>query len=137
LKLLVNGNEADAGMFTVSIPSSPVGFKVGCAGARSNFYRGTIDDVRIWSVALDRSTIDSWRSKPVDGSHPNVETLGYWRRRGRPGRGEHGSLPGLTAGLALPTRGRRGSDLDDGCLSRARGHDVRPVAVLVDLYGGD
>ena len=48
-------------------------------GSGGNFY-GTIDEVRIWDVALSEATIREWMCKKVDSSHPQWSHLkGYWR----------------------------------------------------------
>jgi len=50
-----------------------------------NFYywpfRGKIDDVRVWDVALSESTIRDWMHKEVTSSHPNYNDnlKGYWK----------------------------------------------------------
>ncbi len=43
-------------------------------------YGGYIDEVRIWKgVALDSTTIQTWRTKTVTSAHPNWSNLvGYW-----------------------------------------------------------
>ena len=36
---------------------------------------GTIADVRMWSAALTQTTLQNWRYKQVDGTHPNTSAL--------------------------------------------------------------
>jgi len=41
---------------------------------------GTIDEVRIWDVALDETTISNWMCKKLTSDHPQWAHLkGYWR----------------------------------------------------------
>ncbi len=43
-------------------------------------FRGKIDEVRVWNVALSESTIRDWMHKEVTTSHPNYSNLkGYWK----------------------------------------------------------
>ena len=49
-------------------------------GWGSYHLNGSIDEVRIWNVALDEATIRDWMHKKVTNSHPNWSNLvGYWR----------------------------------------------------------
>ncbi len=42
-------------------------------------YRGQIDEVRIWSAALDGTTLAAWMSRPLAADHPDYGSLeGYW-----------------------------------------------------------
>ncbi len=43
------------------------------------YFTGAIDDVRIWSSALNAATLDTWMDKPVNNSHPAYANLeGNW-----------------------------------------------------------
>jgi hypothetical protein len=45
----------------------------------SDYFDGYVSDVRIWSVALDSSTIQSWMYRRITSSHPYyADLLGYW-----------------------------------------------------------
>jgi hypothetical protein len=80
LKLFADGEEIGSGYFPSTIPVSPATLKIGARGDGSSNFQGTIDDVRVWSTALDGSTIRAWRRKPVDPTHPNYANLEeYWR----------------------------------------------------------
>ena len=44
------------------------------------YFSGVIDDVRIWSAALDQASIQAWMNKPVDATHPSYGDLeAYWK----------------------------------------------------------
>ncbi len=48
-------------------------------GANSNanggYYAGSLDEVRIWNIALSEEIISDWRFKKIDDSHPFIEHL--------------------------------------------------------------
>ena len=39
------------------------------------WYAGDIDDVRIWDIALDGETIESWRHRDITPEHPAYDHL--------------------------------------------------------------
>ena len=41
----------------------------------SKFFKGKIDDIRIWKTALTREIINAWKYKQVTVSHPNFDQL--------------------------------------------------------------
>lgn len=44
-------------------------------GLNNRYFDATIDDVRLWDVALSQETIANWRHLKVDESHPNYDNL--------------------------------------------------------------
>lgn len=53
---------------------------LGVAGSGYGYYQGTLDEVRVWSVALDADTLQQWRGYEPDPSHPAYGHLvGYWK----------------------------------------------------------
>jgi hypothetical protein len=43
-------------------------------------FNGTMDELRIWNVVLDATTIQDWMCKKVTSNHPNYSSLiGYWQ----------------------------------------------------------
>lgn len=47
----------------------------GNLGRNGGWYAGSLDDVRVWDVALDRETIAAWRHGPVTDEHPYHDHL--------------------------------------------------------------
>ena len=45
------------------------------SGANGGFYAGSVDDIRIWNVALSEDEIADWRFRRIDESHPNYDNL--------------------------------------------------------------
>ncbi len=39
------------------------------------YFNGELDEFRVWSVALNESTINNWKSKTVSNEHPNYGSL--------------------------------------------------------------
>jgi hypothetical protein len=59
--------------------SSPGPLRIGAPSSGFFFFHGQIDEVRIWSAALDGATIASWMSRPLTVNHPNHGSLeAYW-----------------------------------------------------------
>ncbi len=55
-------------------------FRIGGRQNCSQIFTGKIDEVRVWNDALTGANINTWKNKPVSGSHPNFANLkGYWR----------------------------------------------------------
>jgi hypothetical protein len=79
VKLYANGEVVDSTDMSNEIAPTSGSVVIGSLRGDSNFFEGTIDDVRIWSVAVDQATIQAWMIKPIDASHPNFANLeGYW-----------------------------------------------------------
>lgn len=53
---------------------------IGSNGGTNDFWRGAIDEVRLWNTALPQTVIAEWRGRELQGSHPQAGNLrGYWR----------------------------------------------------------
>ncbi len=53
---------------------------IGSNGGTNDFWRGAIDEVRLWNTALPQTTIADWRGRELQNTHPNAANLrGYWR----------------------------------------------------------
>jgi hypothetical protein len=77
--LYINGTEvsSDTTHQAIKVTSGPLRF--GSMGNGSWFYRGQIDEVRIWSTVLDGATLAEWMSRRVTLYHPDYANLeGYW-----------------------------------------------------------
>jgi hypothetical protein len=81
LKIYVNGEQIGLGIGYGTINPPTGSLAIGAMATLGfGFFMGDIDDVRIWSVALDQATIQAWINKPVDATHPNYANLeGYWK----------------------------------------------------------
>lgn len=54
-------------------------FRFGAANRSGNTYSGELDELRIWNVALDSTTLQSWMFRDLTASHPNYSSLvGYY-----------------------------------------------------------
>jgi len=77
-RLYVNGNLVRTGL--VSGRRVHPSANMGDSGNGYGFYRGLLDEVRVWNVALDSATIQVWKDQEVGSAHPNYPNLvGYWR----------------------------------------------------------
>jgi FOG: PKD repeat len=69
---------------SAKVASSILPGSIGCSHsdsktANQNTFGGLIDEVRIWNVALPASTINKWKNKILDPTHPNFNKLkGYY-----------------------------------------------------------
>ena len=78
IKLFINGVQdldlVNSGTLPVITSSNTQAFKVG-----GTYFDGKIDEVRIWSTALNSSIINSWKNKSIESSHPKSDSLKlYW-----------------------------------------------------------
>lgn len=48
---------------------------LGASATWTNHYNGSVDDFRIWDVALDAETISAWMDRAMDPSHPQFDQL--------------------------------------------------------------
>ena len=77
-RLYVGGNLVRTGLVSGRLvhPSA----NLGETGYGYGYYQGMLDEVRVWRVALDEATLQSWLNREVDSSHPAYSNLiGYWR----------------------------------------------------------
>jgi len=85
IKLFINGIQRATlnapGTMAENHPSEPNGYNVRIANSYDlAYFYGDIDEVRIWNVALDTNTLQSWMNKTVTTYHPQWTNLkGYWR----------------------------------------------------------
>jgi len=83
-KLYINGVEA-ASNTALSLSPSSLGSTTLNYFGRSQYsgdayFKGKIDEVRIWSVALPLNTINDWRYRYVTSDHPNwADLAGYYK----------------------------------------------------------
>jgi hypothetical protein len=80
-RLYVDGVLRSEGEPRASIGASTGPFLIGhLPGSTSLYFHGSIDEVRVFDVALDENTIGEWMSREADPSHPHWSDLaGYWR----------------------------------------------------------
>lgn len=83
-KLYINGVEAASNTsFTISASSlgnTTLNYLGRSQYTNDAYFKGKIDEVRIWSVALPQSTINDWRYRYVTADHPNWANLaGYYK----------------------------------------------------------
>jgi hypothetical protein len=78
-KLYINGVEAASNTSLSLSPSSLGSTTLNYLGrsqySADAYFKGKIDEVRIWSVALPLSTINDWRYRYVTADHPNSANL--------------------------------------------------------------
>tara|TARA_R110001592_G_scaffold6720_5_gene36139 strand:+ start:9409 stop:12792 length:3384 start_codon:yes stop_codon:yes gene_type:complete len=76
LKIYVNGIQVGtaANGNVAKINSMDLNIGAGYNGGGRKF-NGKIDEVRLWSTALSPTSINNWRDKVVDGTHPNYANL--------------------------------------------------------------
>jgi hypothetical protein len=72
VSIYLNGNLIVSGITTVNINTDSL--RIGIDYGNVSFL-GMIDEVRIWNSPLNISTIQSWKNKPLDNSHPNNSNL--------------------------------------------------------------
>ena len=44
-------------------------------GVNNRYFKGNIDEVRVWSAALSAADIQTWMNKKIDATHPNYANL--------------------------------------------------------------
>jgi hypothetical protein len=53
---------------------------IGVDGKNAHKYAGYIAEVRVFNTLLNEDTIDAWKCKVLDNSHPNYDNLkGHWK----------------------------------------------------------
>ncbi len=78
-RLYINGMEAGSDLYKAETNPSSGPLRIGAMGSGSWFYRGQIDEVRIWSTVLDGATLAAWMSRPLTAEHPDYGSLeAYW-----------------------------------------------------------
>lgn len=82
ISLYINGKLVETTLLKTSIsPSTGLTCRIGdLAYGGGRLFDGKIDDVRVWSTALDEETIRDWMCRRVNKNHPNYKNLaGYWK----------------------------------------------------------
>jgi hypothetical protein len=80
VKLYATGEVVDSTGIGIELAPTSGSLVIGSLRGNLEFFEGAIDDVRVWSVAVDQTTIQAWMSKPIDDTHPNYVNLeGYWK----------------------------------------------------------
>ncbi len=78
LKLYVNGVQRTL-IYRDQIPAKTPGnnmpFTISDTRSASMSLKGAVDEVRLWTKALDESAIAGWMDKPVESSHPDYSNL--------------------------------------------------------------
>ncbi|KAA0253008.1 MAG: T9SS C-terminal target domain-containing protein, partial [Chlorobiota bacterium] len=79
-KLYINGLLTDSLAALTTFPGDLIFTYYNHIGASNDlvegsFFNGKIDEVRIWSVALDKDTINEWKYRYVTPDHPNWANL--------------------------------------------------------------
>nr|VFK36475.1 MAG: FG-GAP repeat-containing protein [Candidatus Kentron sp. SD]VFK39126.1 MAG: FG-GAP repeat-containing protein [Candidatus Kentron sp. SD]VFK77798.1 MAG: FG-GAP repeat-containing protein [Candidatus Kentron sp. SD] len=80
-----------------SVTGNP--FRIGNANGTSNFFEGSIDEVRLWNVAHSAEEINQYKDVALTGSLPGL--VGCWRFTGGEAsdysdNGRHGTLHGFS-----------------------------------------
>ena len=82
ISLYINGELVETSLVSSTIsPTTGLTARIGdLAYGGGRQFDGKIDDVRVWSTALDGSTIQDWMCRRVTKDHPNYSNLaGYWK----------------------------------------------------------
>nr|ABZ07817.1 hypothetical protein ALOHA_HF4000ANIW141I9ctg2g4 [uncultured marine microorganism HF4000_ANIW141I9] len=69
MKLYKNGNEIDIAT-GIAVQDESNATYVG-KYANGHYWKGSIDEVRVWNTSLTQSQIQAWMHKPIDTSHGN------------------------------------------------------------------
>jgi len=81
IRLYKNGTFVDSTAANGIITQTANSFKIGTLDwSGTGFYmNGSLDEVRLWDVALDQNEIIYWSCAEVTSSHPNyINLMGYW-----------------------------------------------------------
>ncbi len=82
VNVYINGELVGTTLYTGYIsPSSGLTARIGdLANGGGRLFDGMIDEVRVWSTAVDQATLRDWMCRKVNSAHPNVANLeGNWR----------------------------------------------------------
>lgn len=65
---------------TIQLCSYPLMIGNGFDGGTWFPFAGSIDEVRLWNIAIDSVTIKDWMHKKISTNHPDISNLvGYWK----------------------------------------------------------
>ena len=79
--LYVNGSRVRTGLTSPKIvhPSANLGGTDEPLGYHQGYYPGALDEIRVWSTALNAATIQQWMNRELTAEHPDYQSLeGYW-----------------------------------------------------------
>ncbi len=78
LKLYVNGEEESL-TYSAAIPDRTIDidfpFAIASRYNGQDMFSGSMDDIRVWTKAIDGQTIHDWYAKPLDNTHPDFDNL--------------------------------------------------------------
>lgn len=74
-RIYVDGIQDVSGNFTVTTNTQSTPILLGRRNDNINYYRGQMDEVRIWSRALSQNTLRNWMCQEVNSSHPDYSSL--------------------------------------------------------------
>ena len=74
-KIYVDGIVDVSGNFSVSTNTQSSPILLGRRNDNINYYKGAMDEVRIWSSALAPSSLRDWMCKEINSNHINFSTL--------------------------------------------------------------
>ncbi len=76
VKIYIDGVEVATNTYTTNISAALANLYIGtCPGATDRNFNGYIDEVRIWNVALDGTTISNWYNQELNATHPNYANI--------------------------------------------------------------
>jgi len=79
VSLYINGVAQTLASSSATLPTSTSTSTAIFRVADGNKFDGKIDDVRIWNIALSATSINTWKNKHIDTSHPEYSNLKlYW-----------------------------------------------------------
>lgn len=79
MKLFRNGIEIATQAQTGTISSTTFRLEIGRSYNSYNYFKGNIDEVRLFDVAVDAATIQTWYNKSLNNTHDNYSDLiGYY-----------------------------------------------------------
>ena len=130
LRFYVNGVRVATVRKSGTLASSSAPLKIGGLGARGRYFRGLIDEVRVYNVARSQGQIRTDMATPVRAALPDQQPPTrpgslHERRCQRPDRAQLGAGHGQPRRHRLPTRTLRGRGLQR--LRVADRHDRAPV----------
>lgn len=77
----VNGVQVATKLYSGLMTPSSINAKIGeLANGTGRNFDGDIDEVKVWTQALERDTLREWMCRKVNSTHPNYGALsGYWK----------------------------------------------------------
>ena len=75
MRIYLNGMPWHIGTGKTRPMSGITSFIIGAGSPTNNFYQGKIDELAVWNVALDMTTIMDWTFKEINPGHPFYSNL--------------------------------------------------------------